>query len=202
MGPIRWQNISWGLAVTDTPPIFRSVHPGGHGVTDQAGPGDAQAAQNQLRAMIDEIRLGLALKVNVQFGPRGGIVAQMAPPLATTTARSGVWPIPAPLGKVTDQSGLPPQICAAILVEDKPPEILGKELIAFLSEYGANPFLRPVFLSESMAPLPLLARYGFVCFPLQGADPVQVTQRIAAKFAVSQLRALSDGRLIWGETYP
>lgn len=163
---------------------------------------ERRLAQLEFRAMMDEIQSGLAFDVSVSFGARPRRAAPAAQPRSTVRRPPGVAALSPPLGITTIQTTAPPLASTAILISDVPHERIGAELIEFLTEHNRKPFIRPLFLCESMAPIPLLSRYGFVCVPLQNADPVTFVQRIAARFNLVQLRALSDGRLLWAAVPP
>ena len=163
---------------------------------------ERRLAQFEFRAMIDEILSGLAFDITIAFGPRPRSAAPPPDRSSTTRPPPGVAAISPPLGAITVQTMAAPLGNTAILIRDVPPDVLGAQLVEFLTEHNYQPFIRPLFLCESMAPVPLLSRYGFACLPLQGEDPVVLAQSVAAKFNLIQLRALSDGALIWAAPAP
>jgi hypothetical protein len=163
---------------------------------------EARLAQHEFRAMLDEILSGVAFETNVSFGKRPLRTHAPPPPVIRANPPVGVAALPPPLGLIAPDIKQADLVTAAILIGDEPPAKLGAQLLDFMTEHNFRPFLRPVFLCETMVPIPLLARYGFCCLPLAGGDPVAVVQSIAPRFGIAQLRALSDGRLIWSRGTP
>lgn len=169
---------------------------------EAATPNERRLAQFEFRAMIEEIRSGLAFDITIAFGPRPRSAAPPPERTIATRRAPGVAAISPPLGIITHQTTAAALLNTAILIRDVPPKVLGAQLIDFLTEHNFQPFIRPLFLCATMAPVPLLSRYGFTCLPLQGADPLIFVQSVAARFNLAQLRALSDGALIWTTSAP
>jgi hypothetical protein len=84
-------------------------------------------------------------------------------------------------------------------VPDLPGDHLRAGLRGFFVAHHARPFCRPVFICETMRPVPFLGRYGFVCEYL-GRHRLEIfTERIHQRFGINQLRALTTGELLWRE---
>lgn len=162
----------------------------------------ARLAEFEFRTMMEEIHSGFAFELNTGFGSRPLSRISAHADILDVLPPPGMTPLLPPLGKIAAVTENAPSVCAAILVEDVPNVTLGQHFVAFMTEHNFRPFLRPLFLCESMAPLPFLARYGFAALPLQGMEPIRLTQALAPRFALHQLRALSDGRLIWQQKTP
>ncbi|WP_435258399.1 hypothetical protein ACSBLW_01030 [Thioclava sp. FR2] len=160
-------------------------------------------AQYEFRSMLQELKSGFALDLEVSFGSRDAVTRPIEP-ISTIQSRAqpGARPLQPPLGAIVSHMTTGVDLVAGILIEETDKTQLALSLTDFLTEHNHEPFLRPIFFCKSYAPIPLLARYGFLCVPVREEDPVDVARALADRFGISQLRRLRDGRLLWQKNQP
>ena len=151
----------------------------------------------EYRAFCSELRSGKAFALDLRFGPRDTAPAK---PLIAPECLADAWGLPEtalPLGRISWTESPERLPATAIWLPDSSDSNLAAILLKFAAEHHRDPFLRPLFLCESFRALPILSRYGFAALQCQAPDLMLLTEALAPRFGLTQLRHAASGERLW-----
>lgn len=154
-------------------------------------------AQFEFREMQAELSNPALFDLKIDFPESSDKSAPDLPTLALPPVSRRLPVLRVSLGKIAwaeDPEALP---CLGIYIPDMAGDKLATGLNAFLSAHHYRPFCRPVFICQTMRPVPFLGRYGFVYEYLGRHRLVDFAARMHQRFGMAQLRALTSAEVIW-----
>lgn len=77
------------------------------------------------------------------------------------------------------------------------PDRTREGLSALITAHHIKPFARFVFLCSNLRIVPLLGRYQFCYEHIGVSDPIQLANRLAHRFNLSEIRNLVTGNRVW-----
>lgn len=163
---------------------------------DEAAGLGQRLARLEFESLCRELESGQGLELRVSFGLQRSLSgAGLAVPVAAgeTPAR----PLQVPLGRISWSPAPLDLPVVAIDVPGLPARPLAAALLSLLSEHHRKPFARLLFLTETLAPLPLLGRYGLAVLCRGAVPAVEVAMVEERRFAISELRSLQDAAVLW-----
>jgi len=170
-------------------------------MTDIPGARDYRLAELEFRALVAELVHGAA--------PGFETVTPMSQTddtaLVASTPNSAppdldVFGLPAlrvPLGHIACAPNSDDLKVIGILIPRAPVDALRPGLAALFGEHHRSPFGKLLFICEDLDLIALLGRYGFAYHHLQYRVPEHDFAMLAARFAMTEVRNLTNGTPIW-----
>jgi len=153
-------------------------------------------ARHEFRVMSAELKNPNLFELSIDFGSvdPGTVLAAKTisdDPIAAIMPRLNVT-----LGRIAwveTPADLP---VMGLFVPDAPARMLTAALIEFMTSHHAAPFVRPVFLCQTLRPIPFLGRYGFTYDVLGDAPLESAAERLRLRYGMQQIRDLVSGDLL------
>ena len=152
-------------------------------------------ARHEYKAMKAELLGGKAMSFQIELSPTHPPPYDHPVPEYALEAdqMSDLPTLPVPLGRIAwirRPEDLP---VTGILIEDLEARLIEQALLPLMAEHHRTPFSRLLFLCRSLAPVPLLARYGFLCHHVANQSVEAIGRVMHARHNMTQVRQLQNG---------
>lgn len=156
-------------------------------------------ARYEFQALRRELETGDPFEVRVEITPLSDAPrAPRSPDLALDADVLARLPVlPVPLGRIAwvhRPTDLP---VSGIYVRDMAGRDLCKALVPLLTEHHRAPFARLVFLCQSLVPVHVLGRYGFLCHHIGDTVLPDIAGVFSPRYGMAQIRDLEGGAKLW-----
>ncbi|QEE36011.1 hypothetical protein FTO60_09985 [Octadecabacter sp. SW4] len=154
-------------------------------------------AQLEFREMQAELSSPQLFDLNIDFADQVEAAPPIIPSMLSALDTGRLTPLNVSLGSIAwsaEPESLP---VIGIYCGDIEHDLMRNALKELLTQQHQAAFARLVFCCATMRPVPFLGRYGFAIEHLGQIDPIDAVPRLQARFGLTQLRDLSDAKVLW-----